>query len=109
MNTLIEEYLGNCLTASEVADFLHCSVIHVYKNYQCLGGIKIGKSYRFFEKRLIDALLGQTEKNMDCSGISSGQKISIFPVHKTKSKRMGNSKKERIQLSISSDKHSLVT
>ena len=108
MNELIEKHLGNCLTAAQVADLLHCSVVHVYKNYQCLGGVKIGKSYRFFEKRLIDAVLGQTEKNMDCSSISSGEKVSIFSINENKSKSLGDSKKERVQLSIPFDKHSLV-
>ena len=60
MNSFLQETLGNCLTAREMADYLGCDITTVYRNYKSLGGIRIGSSYRFFEKRIIDAVLGRT-------------------------------------------------
>ena len=63
MNPKLEKHLGKPLSAAEVAEYLQCDISTVYRNYQNLGGIRIGCIYRFFEQRLINALLGQTEKN----------------------------------------------
>jgi len=59
LRTIIEEYLGHCISAREVSDYLQCDITTVYRNYKILGGLKMGKCYKFFEKGLVEAILQQ--------------------------------------------------
>jgi hypothetical protein len=54
--SLLEQHLGRVLTASDVSEYLRCDISTVYRHYRELGGFKIGASYKFFERSLIDAL-----------------------------------------------------
>jgi hypothetical protein len=54
--SLLEQHLGCVLTASDVSEYLCCDISTVYRHYRELGGFKIGASYKFFERSLIDAL-----------------------------------------------------
>lgn len=68
--SLLEQHLGRVLTASEVSEYLRCDISSVYRHYQKLGGCKVGTSYKFFERNLIDALsfskqLPQPERSQD--------------------------------------------
>lgn len=54
--SLLEQHLGRVLTASEVSEYLRCDISSVYRHYQKLGGIRIGASYKFFERNLVDYL-----------------------------------------------------
>ena len=60
MTPYLDAHLGRCMSAGEVAGFLRCDVSTVYRMYAELGGIKLGASYKFFERSLTDALLRQT-------------------------------------------------
>ncbi|MCI5158777.1 MAG: hypothetical protein D3906_10135, partial [Candidatus Electrothrix sp. AUS1_2] len=75
MSAHLEKYLGRCISARDVADYLQCDISTVYRNYAQLGGIKFGHSYRFFEQRLIDAVLQQTAEKMDSSGYRSRKEV----------------------------------
>lgn len=59
MRSILEEYLGHCISAREVADYLQCDITTVYRNYKILGGLKMGKCYKFFEKGLVESILQQ--------------------------------------------------
>ena len=88
MNNL-ERYLGRCLSAREVSEYLRCDISTVYRHFRSLGGVKVGSSYKFFEKRLIDALLGQTETAVDSSSPVLRQEISQLSQQQGRSQGMG--------------------
>ena len=92
MHPLLEKHLGKTLTAAEVAEYFGCSLITVYRNYISLGGVRIGTSYKFFEKRIIHAVLGQNKEKMDRSGQVQKEKVSVFPAQQNKSETVGSKK-----------------
>jgi hypothetical protein len=57
------------LTAKQVAERLNCSLYFVYKNFDKLGGFKIGKLTRFneevFEQRLKEMGNGSVETSRE--------------------------------------------
>ena len=108
MHPLLDKHLGRSLSASEVASFLRCNVATVYRNYKRLGGIRVGSTYRFFERSLIDALLGQTEGEVGRSGEVERQEVSIFSFEQVGCKKMGSAKTEKSGSSIIEDRHGLL-
>lgn len=108
MHPNLEKHLGQSLSVKEVARYLNCSVTTIRRNYKSLGGIRIGMSYRFFEKRLIDAVLRQTEEKMDRSNPISKQKVQIITVDQNSSQRVGSQKTKRNGSPILSDEHNLL-
>lgn len=76
---LLQENLGNVMSTQDVALYLGIDVKTVRKHYSQLGGIRLGRSYRFFERRMIDAI--QDEKwpiqgSGEAREISEGKSIS---------------------------------
>ena len=97
MNSFLQETLGNCLTAREMADYLGCDITTVYRNYRSLGGIRIGSSYRFFEKRIIDAVLGQSKTTLDSASQIPKTEIQISSSQQKRSEKMGSKQTRRIE------------
>ena len=64
--TPLEKELGKALRTKDVAEYLGCDVKTVREHYQELGGMRLGSHYRFFERRIIDAI--QKRTTMDCPG-----------------------------------------
>ena len=93
--TLLEKHLGRSLSAMEVAEYLRCDISTVYRNYKLLGGIRIGRAYRFFENRLIDAVLRQTEKGVDRPDKVQATQISIVSPKQSRREKMGSQKAGR--------------
>ena len=60
---IIQENLGQPLSAKTVADYLALDVKTVRKYYRELGGIRVGSRILFFEKEFIDAI--QTRIKLD--------------------------------------------
>jgi len=52
----LEKQLGKVLNAKQVAQYLDLDVKTVWKYYQRLGGIRLGRQYRFFEKEICNAI-----------------------------------------------------
>jgi DNA-binding transcriptional regulator YhcF (GntR family) len=52
----MEEELGKKLTVQELATFLGVNEKTVRKHSQELGGIRLGRKFIFFERKVIDAL-----------------------------------------------------
>lgn len=52
----LEETLGKAISVKELANYLNISEKIVRENYQQLGGIRIGRHYRFFTKEVTNAL-----------------------------------------------------
>ena len=75
---MIQEDLGQVLSAEEVAKYLGLDVKTVRQYYHELGGMRLGRKYLFFERRMINAIQKRTE--MDCPsaerGAETGEGIS---------------------------------
>tara|TARA_B100000614_G_scaffold261281_1_gene290390 strand:+ start:961 stop:1290 length:330 start_codon:yes stop_codon:yes gene_type:complete len=56
----MEKILGKRVTPEELAEYLGVNVKTVRQHYQKLGGLRLGKRYIFFERRILDAI--STEK-----------------------------------------------
>ena len=61
---IIQENLGQPLSAKAVAEYLGLDVKTVRKYYRELGGIRLGSRIVFFEKEFIDAI--QKRRKLDC-------------------------------------------
>ena len=57
----LERNLGKALRAKEIAQYLDVDVKTVRKYYRELGGIRLGRHYRFFEKEIYYAVQKRTE------------------------------------------------
>jgi hypothetical protein len=60
MDISIDE-LGKALTAADVAAYLGLDIKTVRKYYRQLGGIRIGRRLRFFEKEVYNAIQKRNE------------------------------------------------
>ena len=58
---MIQEDLGQVLSAEEVAKYLDLDVKTVREYYRELGGMRLGRKYLFFERRMINAIQERTE------------------------------------------------
>ena len=54
--SLIEEELGRVLSTKELSEILGADEKTIRKYYQRLGGIRIGRHYKFFEKEVVNAV-----------------------------------------------------
>lgn len=75
---ILNENLGTPMTTKQVADYLGVDTKTVRKYYRELGGIRLGRHYRFFEQEICNAV--QTKRQMDSpgekAGITKGKNIS---------------------------------
>lgn len=60
----LEKDLGSALRPKEVAEYLGLDEKTVRLYYQELGGMRLGRNYLFFERRMVDAIQKRTE--VDC-------------------------------------------
>ena len=49
----MEKILGKKITPEELADYLGVNVKTVRQHYQKFGGLRLGKRYIFFERRIL--------------------------------------------------------
>ena len=57
---LLEKDLGKALRTQDVAEYLGVDIKTVRKYYRELGGIRLGRHYRFFEKEIFNAIQKKT-------------------------------------------------
>jgi hypothetical protein len=57
----LNEDLGNAMNTQEVADYFKLDVKTVRKYYKQLGGMRLGRHYRFFEKEIYNAVQNWNE------------------------------------------------
>jgi len=55
-NKTLKSEIGKALSTAEVAKYLGVDVKTARKYYQRLGGIRIGRHYRFFEMEVLNAI-----------------------------------------------------
>lgn len=53
---MLNQELGKTMSTQEIADFLDTDVKTVRKYYRELGGIRLGRHYKFFEKEVCNAI-----------------------------------------------------
>ena len=107
--SLLEEDLGNSLTANQVAKYLKTSSVTVRNNYESLGGIRLGSRYIFFEKSIINAILHRRKKTLDGAGNTSEEKVPQRFLDETGSETMGNTRKRKAKKkSYIKDNHNLI-
>ena len=58
---VLENELGKTISAERLANFLEMDVNTVRKHYAELGGMRLGRQYLFFERRVINAIQKRTE------------------------------------------------
>ena len=75
----LQQELGKALRAKDVAEYLGMNVKHIRNHYKDLGGIRLGRHYRFFERRIINAISKKKEV-----GSPSEEDISRKGVQKRK-------------------------
>ena len=75
---IIQETLGQTLSAKAVAKYLSLDVKTVRKYYRELGGIRLGSRIVFFEKEFINAIQKRTELDRPSSEgwAEAGESIS---------------------------------
>ena len=66
------EELGKSMTVKEVAEALGVPEKWVYRHWGELGGIKLGRHVRFFEKRIVEVING-LQKNTQGQGAMVGR------------------------------------
>lgn len=102
----IEENLGKALSAKDVAAYLNLDETTVRNYYQELGGIRLGRRYRFFERRIIDAI--QSRNQMESPSESEREKERKKIQYEKGGDSMGirNEAKDRKRL-LRGDRHHL--
>ncbi|MCI5156926.1 MAG: hypothetical protein D3906_00530 [Candidatus Electrothrix sp. AUS1_2] len=92
MSHPLEKTLGRCFTARQVADYLQCDISTVYRHYSELGGVKLGKTYKFFEQGLVNALLQQATREVARSGQTRREEIPQIVQYQVGSETLGDRK-----------------
>ena len=90
----LETHLGRVMTAKEVAEYLQIDMRTVRKYYLQLGGVRLGKAYRFFERRINDAIQTQWKMVRPGQDERQNQKEDISD-QKTSHRMGGRTVKER--------------
>lgn len=85
---LLEDDLGKALRTQEVAVYLGLDAKTVRKYYRELGGIRLGRHYRFFEKEIYNAVQKRTA--MDCSSEEGREEAEQGVSDEKGSHRVGN-------------------
>ena len=63
---ILKNQLGQALNTKQVSEYLGLDPKTVRKYYRELGGIRLGRHYRFFEKEICNAIQKQKWNKMDC-------------------------------------------
>lgn len=58
----MEKILGRRVTPEDLAGYLGVNVKTVRQHYQRLGGLRLGKRYIFFERKILDAISNEEWK-----------------------------------------------
>ena len=85
---ILEKDLGKSLCSQEVAVYLGLDVKTVRKYYRDLGGIRLGRQYRFFEKEVFYAV--QKRTTMECPSEEGREEAEQTISNEEGSHRMGN-------------------
>jgi hypothetical protein len=102
MNQL-ERSLGKALRAKEIAQYLDVDIKTVRKYYSELGGIRLGRHYRFFEKEIYYAIQKRTE--VDSPSEEREQEIGKGVFDKEGSQGLGNQDEAKASRRLEREDH----
>ena len=85
---LLKKDLGKALSSKDMAIYLGVDVKTVIKYYQELGGIRLGRQYRFFEKEVLNAV--QKRSKMDCPSEERNEEAEQGVFNKERCHSLGN-------------------
>lgn len=90
----LEELLGETISVKDLAEYLKIDIKTVRKYYLQLGGVRLGRSYRFFEKEVHNAI--QAWHKMARTGVSEEREVQKKDLPDQKgSNRMGSGRTEK--------------
>ncbi|WP_176761404.1 MerR family transcriptional regulator [Desulforhopalus singaporensis] len=106
--------LGTCISTAQIAELLELDVKTVRKYYRELGGIRIGRRYKFFEEEVYNAVQErrieeqQKENCLDRTGAEGGKKERKALQDKERCGSMGSEDERSIKRRLArTDKHGL--
>ena len=107
----MEKILGKKVAPEELAEYLGVNVKTVRQHYQKLGGLRLGKRYIFFERRILDAISNEEwkmespgEKDLWESTTEEGQNLE----DQERGNRMGGRNERRRPRNLAGeDRHNL--
>ena len=105
---LLEQNLGRVLSVKQVSKYLNINEKTVREHYQELGGIRLGRHFKFFERRIIDAV----EKRQEICGADqeerSAEREGISDTEGSESVGSKDEKNVRRRVERQDDKHGLL-
>jgi hypothetical protein len=87
--SILDKHLGQALNVRDVAEYLKLDCRTVRKYYQQLGGVRFGKAYRFFERRMNDAIQTK-EREMAGAGQVTREDRQKITTNQTGSNQLGS-------------------
>ena len=106
MMEMLKRCLGKALCTKDVAEYLECNEKTVREHYQELGGIRLGRNYKFFEKEIINAI--QKRNEMGFPGEESGQEGGKSVLDKEGSQELGIQNEAKTRRRVErDDRHNL--
>jgi len=105
---ILKKQLGQALNTKEVSEYLGLDPKTVRKYYRELGGIRLGRHYRFFEKEICNAIQKQEWNEMDCPSEKGRGTTEQSLSHEERGSGLGNqdAAKTRQRL-VKEDRHGL--
>ena len=103
---LLEQNLGRVLSTKQVAKYLNIKEKTVRTHYQELGGIRLGRHFKFFERRIIDAVEKRQEIYSADQEERAAERKGVLEVGRCKGMGEQNAKNVRRRLERQ-DKHGL--
>ena len=104
--TLIKKELGNVLSVKDLAEILGADEKTIRKYYQELGGIRIGRHYKFFEKEVINAI--QTRNKLYWTSKEEQKEERKGVSDEERSSRLGSQNEAKARKRVErEDKHGL--
>ena len=105
--TIISNELGKTMSAQEVATYLNVDIKTVRKYYKELGGVRLGRHYKFFEREMVHAI--QDWKKVESSSAKRRTQTRENIQQQEGGNRLGkrNAEKTRHRL-VREDRHGLL-
>jgi len=102
----LEKNLGKSISSEQLATYLGIDVKTVRKHYSELGGMRLGRQYLFFERRVIDAIQKRTE--MDSSSAQGWEETGEGVSDQEASRIVGSQDKAKARQRVEQeDRHGL--
>lgn len=103
---ILKNELGRCLSAQDVANYLDVDVKTVRVYYRELGGMRLGRHYKFFEKEVVNAV--QERKEMESPSAQGRTETGENIRHEKGGDRLGNQNAEKARRRVGrEDTHGL--